>query len=105
MTIAFLIYIYFLLLLALEKVVLSAAKEGNTIDAYTVDVTDRKSVYKNADLVKTEIGPVDILINNAGIVCGNTFLDLPDHMIEKTYQVNILSHYWVRYLNKNLQIE
>lgn len=80
----------------MEKVVLAAAKEGNEIHAYNVDVTDRKVVYKNADLVKSEVGTVDILINNAGIVCGNTFLDLPDHMIEKTYQVNILSHYWVK---------
>lgn len=81
----------------MEKIVISAAKEGNTIHAYNVDVTDRKAVYKNADLVKSEVGTVDILVNNAGIVCGNTFLDLPDHMIEKTYQVNILAHYWVKH--------
>lgn len=53
-------------------------------------------VYKYAEQIKQDVGDVDILINNAGIVCGQTFLDLPDYMIEKTYQVNILSHYWVR---------
>lgn len=61
-----------------------------------VDISDRRNVYKNADLVKNEIGTVDVLINNAGIVTGNTFLDCPDHMIEKTFQVNMLSHYWVQ---------
>ncbi|XP_022916882.1 epidermal retinol dehydrogenase 2 [Onthophagus taurus] len=68
--------------------------EGHQVHVYTVDVTDRKSVYKNADLVKSEVGVVDILINNAGIVCGNTCLDIPDYMVEKTFQVNILSQYW-----------
>lgn len=79
----------------MEKVKENLEKEGHKIYCYTVDVTDRKNVYKNADLVKQEVGVVDILINNAGIVCGNTFLDIPDYMIEKTFQVNILSNYWV----------
>ncbi|KRT79700.1 dehydrogenase [Oryctes borbonicus] len=79
---------------AAQKVKENIEKEGHKVYHYTVDVTDRKNVYKNADLVKQEVGVVDILINNAGIVCGNTFLDIPDYMIEKTFQVNILSHYW-----------
>lgn len=45
--------------------------------------------------VKEDIGNVDILINNAGVVCCKTILDLPDKVIENTYAVNILSHYWV----------
>lgn len=79
---------------ALNKISERCEKEGYKIFPYTVDVSDRQNIYKNADLVKSEVGIVDILINNAGIVCGNTFLDIPDHMIEKTYQVNIISHYW-----------
>lgn len=80
----------------MEKIRDNLDREGYKIYCYVVDVTDRKNVYKNADLVKQEVGVADILINNAGIVCGNTFLDIPDYMIEKTFQVNILSNYWVR---------
>lgn len=70
--------------------------EGFDINVYNVDVADRESVYKHAALIKDEVGsPVDILINNAGIVCGQTLLDIPDSMIEKTFKVNIISHYWV----------
>lgn len=71
--------------------------DGFKVHTYVVDVADRNSVYKNADLVKSEVGNVDVLINNAGIVCGQLLLDIPDHMIEKTFKVNIMSHYWVRY--------
>lgn len=39
-----------------------------------------------------------IVVNNAGYVCGKTFMNIPDDEIEKTFKVNILSHYWVRKL-------
>lgn len=68
--------------------------KGYNVIFHNVDVTDRKMVYKYADLVK-DMNSVEILINNAGIVCGQTLLDIPDEMIEKTFQVNILSHFWV----------
>lgn len=42
-----------------------------------------------------KVGKVDMLINNAGTVFGETLLELSDVAIETTYKVNILSHYWV----------
>lgn len=38
---------------------------------------------------------VTILVNNAGYVYGNTLMNIPDHAIEHTFNVNILSQYWV----------
>ncbi|UJH70945.1 SDR family NAD(P)-dependent oxidoreductase [Ornithinimicrobium sp. INDO-MA30-4] len=38
-----------------------------------------------------ESGPVDILINNAGIVTGEYLLDATDEAIERTIQVNTLA--------------
>ncbi|CAG9865520.1 unnamed protein product [Phyllotreta striolata] len=79
---------------ALDKLKSDLSKKDFTIHTYTVDISDRELVYKNAKFVKEEFGPVDILINNAGVVCGQTFLDIPDYMIEKTFKVNVISHYW-----------
>lgn len=73
----------------------SSQGDGHRIHGYVVDLADRKAVYKSADLVRSEVGAVDILINNAGVVYGRTLMDLEDYMIENTYKVNILSHYWV----------
>lgn len=83
------------ILSAMEKVRDKIEADGFKIYTYLVDVSDREDVYKAADQVKADLGPIDILINNAGVVCGQPLLDIPDYMIEKTYKVNILSHYWV----------
>lgn len=70
-------------------------EEGFNCSSYVVDVSNREMVYQVAKRVKEEVGKVNILCNNAGIVTCRTFLDLPDKAIEQTYGVNILSHYWV----------
>lgn len=45
--------------------------------------------------VKREVGDVNILVNNAGIVTGKKFMDAPDSLVEKTMEVNTLAHFWV----------
>ncbi|XP_048214393.1 short-chain dehydrogenase/reductase family 16C member 6-like [Perognathus longimembris pacificus] len=62
--------------------------------AYTCDCSKRQEVYKVAAQVREEVGDVTILINNAGIVTGKPFLDTPDDMIEKSFAVNVISHFW-----------
>ena len=61
---------------------------------YNVDLSNRDSIYDNAEKVKTEAGLVDILINNAGIVSGKPFLECTDEQIELTMKVNIMAHFW-----------
>ncbi|KOB66582.1 Short-chain dehydrogenase, partial [Operophtera brumata] len=79
---------------ALKKTCSDVTEEGYEIVSYVVDLSDRKAVYQTAERVKKEVGKVDVLINNAGTVFGETLLDLSDEAIETTYKVNILSHYW-----------
>lgn len=80
----------------INEVGLASAVEklGARAHAYVVDITDRHAVYAAADQVRKDVGPVDVLVNNAGIVTGKSFLELPDEMIERTFQVNALSLFW-----------
>lgn len=45
--------------------------------------------------VKSEIGSVTILINNAGIVTGKHFNECSDELMLKTMEVNAIAHFWV----------
>ena len=68
---------------------------GREAFAYRCDVTKRDEVYEIADAVRTDVGDVTILVNNAGIVTGKKFMDCPDALIQKTFEVNAISHFWV----------
>ncbi|NXY83636.1 S16C6 reductase, partial [Alcedo cyanopectus] len=61
---------------------------------YHCDCSNREEVYKQADKVRDEVGDVTVLINNAGILLGKKFLDIPDADFEKTLRVNYFSHIW-----------
>ena len=68
---------------------------GGIVRAYTVDISNREAVYATAKQVQRDVGHVTILVNNAGIVSGNNIQDIPDEKIIKTFDVNILAHFWV----------
>jgi len=72
----------------------SGALYGSECKTYEVDITDRKKVYEVADCVKKDIGEVDILINNAGIVSGKSLLETPDERVVKVMEVNAIAHFW-----------
>lgn len=75
---------------------------GGEAFAYHCDVSKPQNVYDTAARVKLEVGKVDILVNNAGVVTGKRFLECPDHMIQKTFEVNAMSHFWVSLMNVKL---
>lgn len=77
-----------------EETVSMIQKIGGTAYAYTVDITNRQKIYAAADEVKQDVGTVSILINNAGIVSGSTLLTTPDEKIIRTFDVNVLAHFW-----------
>lgn len=65
-----------------------------TVKSYVCDITDRHAVYETAAKVKQDIGDVTVLVNNAGVVTGKKFLDMPDEKILQTFHVNTISHFW-----------
>jgi all-trans-retinol dehydrogenase (NAD+) len=74
-----------------EKVRDEIVRQGGNAEAFAIDITDRTAVERIAGT----IGEVDVVINNAGIVTGEWFLDAPPEKIEQTFQVNVLALYWV----------
>ena len=60
---------------------------GN-IYGYYVDISNINEVENSADKVKKEIGVVDVLINNAGIVVGKYFMDHSVSDIQSVMNVN-----------------
>ncbi|XP_035285390.1 retinol dehydrogenase 10-B [Anguilla rostrata] len=61
---------------------------------YVCDVGKRESVYSTAEKVQREVGHIDLLINNAGVVSGRHLLECPDELIERTMMVNCHAHFW-----------
>lgn len=45
--------------------------------------------------VKKEVGDIEIVINNAGAIYPADLLSTKDEEITKTFEVNILGHFWV----------
>lgn len=62
---------------------------------YQVDISNRVAVYATAERIKQEIGTVTMLINNAGVVTGKRLLECKDEQIVKTFDVNVLAHFWI----------
>lgn len=69
-------------------------QNSGEVFSYHCDVSRREAVYQMAAKIKDEIGNVTILVNNAAVVIGKTFLDCPDEKIVKTFEVNTLAHFW-----------
>lgn len=67
---------------------------GGQAFAYKCDVTNESMVKQVMETIKSDLGPVDILINNAGITHCTPFVDLSPGQIRKTFEVNTLSHFW-----------
>jgi all-trans-retinol dehydrogenase (NAD+) len=65
---------------------------AENIHVMHLDVCKRESISLCASSARATFGSVTMLINNAGIVSGKFTLELTDEMIDRTMQVNTLSH-------------
>jgi len=79
----------------LDKVIAELNAGGReTARGFFCDVSKRENVYRAAEETTAAGGPVEILINNAGVVSGKPLLQLPDDKIEATFAVNVLALFW-----------
>ncbi|KAL9602690.1 MAG: hypothetical protein Q9219_001680 [cf. Caloplaca sp. 3 TL-2023] len=60
---------------------------------YKCDVGDNSAVQKTWKKINDDLGAPTILVNNAAVVNGKSFLSLSEEEVEKTFRVNTLSHF------------
>lgn len=68
-----------------------AAEIGEAFSAHVCDLTDVAAIETLARNVSEHHGPVDILINNAGVVSGKYLEQSDPDSIERTFRVNALA--------------
>jgi NAD(P)-dependent dehydrogenase (short-subunit alcohol dehydrogenase family) len=66
----------------------AAGLGGGTI-ALTLDVTDRASFTKFLDETERQLGPVDVVVNNAGIMPVTAIVDESDDSIKRQLDINV----------------
>lgn len=77
-----------------DETVRMIRNDGNKAHGFVCNLSNKDEIYSVSKAVKTQVGNVTILINNAGIVSGTSLLDTPDEKIERTFNVNVLAHFW-----------
>jgi all-trans-retinol dehydrogenase (NAD+) len=72
----------------LNETIADLKSRGYEVTGNLIDITDTDAVILTAKQILNNYGPVDILINNAGIVVGKFFEEHSHSEIDKTMQIN-----------------
>ncbi len=73
----------------LDEATKTAEEIGSNVSAYNVDVTSRESFTEFYDQVEKDLGPVDVLFNNAGIMVIGKFAEEEDRITEREIDINV----------------
>ncbi|RDL41268.1 Uncharacterized protein BP5553_01247 [Venustampulla echinocandica] len=68
--------------------------EARGVSVYKCDVGNKEQLAKVAVEIERDLGTPTILINNAAIVNGKPLLDMEIEDIERSFRVNLLSHFY-----------
>jgi NAD(P)-dependent dehydrogenase (short-subunit alcohol dehydrogenase family) len=79
----------------IEAVATQIRDLGRSAVAVPCDVTDAALVTQMASAVQNRLGPVTILVNNAGLALSHKFLDHPDALWHQIIAANLDSVYYV----------
>jgi len=79
----------------LQQVVKELEEVGVNAVYATADISSNNEVKQAIDTLSSQLGSVDILINNAGIAKFGKFMDLEVEEWEKIIQVNLMGVYYV----------
>jgi len=68
---------------------------GGRAYAFRCDISQRQEVERMADLTRTRVGDITVVINNAGIMPCNSILHHNHKEVERTMEINVMAHFWV----------
>jgi 2-hydroxycyclohexanecarboxyl-CoA dehydrogenase len=75
---------------AAKETVRMIASEGGKANAYIGDASIKASIDDILARVRKELGPILILVNNAGITATTPFLEITQEALERIYRVNLV---------------
>jgi 2-hydroxycyclohexanecarboxyl-CoA dehydrogenase len=75
---------------AAEKVVAAIRAEGGRAEAFRCDITDRASVDAAVAATETRLGPIDVLVNNAGWDVFKPFTKTEPSQWDKLIAINLI---------------
>lgn len=70
--------------------------KGGKAFGYVCNVTKREEILELAQKVRKEHGFVSVVVNNAGIMPCHPLLEHTENEIRLMYDINVVSHFWVR---------
>lgn len=74
---------------AAEQLAAEIAQIGGFAKAFQADVANYDECKNMVDAVTGAFGPIDVLINNAGISCDKLFTDTSPEDFQRTFDVNV----------------
>ena len=78
-----------------EHVMAEFRSKGFSAHAVASDVTNTQAVHDSIDYIEQHIGPIDVLINNAGIQRRRPFCEFPEEDFDDIMKVNLKAVFMV----------
>jgi len=69
--------------------------KGGKAFGYVCDVSSRQAVFDTIAKVRSDVGDISIIINNAGIMPTHPLLAHTEKEIERIIGINLMAHFWI----------
>lgn len=74
---------------SLDRAIAELKAEGHNVSGYAFDISNEEQVTAAVEAMEKEVGPISILVNNAGIHKRNLLIDMPVENWRKVIDVNL----------------